>query len=705
MAIIGEAFIAVKPDTQGFGPSAEKGVLGSVGSIAKKIGVLIGGAFVVNKGFDLLKDSVAEARESNRVAAQTAQAIKSTGGAAKVSAEEIGRLSDALARKTGIDDEQIQSASNMLLTFTNIRNEAGKGNDIFNQSTSILADMSKVFKTDVSGAAVQLGKALNDPIKGISALTRVGVTFSDQQKDQIKNFVETGRVADAQKVILAELNKEFGGQAAAQATASDRLKVTIGNIKEQIGNVLIPIIDKVAGFLADRLPGAIDAIGRVFGRLQPIMARVGDAIRLFFSGFRDSAGDPSLLTDFARRFVEIGQTVRKVFDTVIPIVEKVAKFIGDHLVGSIQAVVVAFGLLAGPIAGPIALLALLYARFQIVRDVVGSVVEAVGKFVDFFRSSVIPVVETVVETVGEQFSHLVEAVSTRMDAIQEAIGHVLEAIKVIVAVALAPIILAWKLFGDQILQVVGIAFEQVKNVIDTAVRIIRDVIDVVLALINGDWGAAWDALKDIPAAILGFIVESVGNAMQVLGVVISRGVELAVGFIASIPGRLLGLVGGILSAATRIGSAIMDGIGNGLSAAAGFAGDVAASVLKAIKNLINKQVIDRLNDGIPDSLGAGPFKISLPKNPIPRLAAGALVPARPGGIIANIAEGTHDEGVLPLPDGVIEGLQAIAAGARTRNASGVFRDLVIQGATVDAADRTAIAVVRELRAEAYRQGA
>src|SRR4029077_11940966 len=124
-----------------------------------------------------VKSSIGEARESQKVAALTAQVIKSTGGAANVTAGQIGRLAQSISNKTGIDDETIQSGENMLLTFKNIRNEAGKGNDIFSQSTSILTDMSAALGTEPKKAAIQLGKALNDPIKGVSALSRVGVTF------------------------------------------------------------------------------------------------------------------------------------------------------------------------------------------------------------------------------------------------------------------------------------------------------------------------------------------------------------------------------------------------------------------------------------------------------------------------------------------------------------------------------------------------
>ena len=95
------------------------------------------------------------------------------------------------------------SAENLLLTFTNVRNEAGKGNDIFNQTVRLGTDMSVALGVDAKAAAMQLGKALNDPINGVTRLTRAGVTFTEQQKKQIKALQESGDILGAQKVILA----------------------------------------------------------------------------------------------------------------------------------------------------------------------------------------------------------------------------------------------------------------------------------------------------------------------------------------------------------------------------------------------------------------------------------------------------------------------------------------------------------------------
>jgi hypothetical protein len=220
-------------------------------------------AGAIGAGFDSLK-------RQGVVVAQTNAVLKSTGAVSHETAAGIRDLSNAIEDKTSIDDKQVQAGANMLLTFTNIRNEVGKGNDIFTQSVGILADMSTAMGTDMKTGAIQLGKALNDPLTGITALTRVGVTFSAQQKEQIKNFVEAGRVADAQKVILAELNKEFGGSGAAFAATdagkAAKFQDAIENIQQSIATGLLPVVtrvrDSLTGFLSDPATlGQAEALG------------------------------------------------------------------------------------------------------------------------------------------------------------------------------------------------------------------------------------------------------------------------------------------------------------------------------------------------------------------------------------------------------------------------------------------------------------
>src|SRR4051794_40818427 len=261
----------------------------SIGASFKKL-ASVGAGLVGAAGLaSFFKSAMAEAEEGQKVSGQTAAVIESTGAAANVTAGHVDDLANSISKYAGIDDEAIASGENMLLTFTNIRNEVGKGNDIFDQATKAATDMAVALGTDVTGAAKTLGIALNDPVKGMSKLQKAGVTFTQQQKDQVAQMAENNNTMGAQKVILGELSKEFGGSAAAQATASDKMKVALGNLEEEVGQALLPVIEGLANFLTDDV---IPAFSAVVGWVKDnqttvkILAATGGGLWAAYKGYK-----------------------------------------------------------------------------------------------------------------------------------------------------------------------------------------------------------------------------------------------------------------------------------------------------------------------------------------------------------------------------------------------------------------------------------
>jgi hypothetical protein len=179
-------------------------------------------------------------RADEQAAFRTEQVIKSTGKAAGLTAEEISKMSQELQDFTTFAADAIQSGANLLLTFTKI------GKETFPRATEVMLDMATAMGTGLKESAIQLGKALNDPVLGVSALTRVGVQFTEQQKAQIKVFVETNEIAKAQAIILKELETQMGGaaKAAAQGTgAFIQLNEVLGNIFSKIGENIFKRIE------------------------------------------------------------------------------------------------------------------------------------------------------------------------------------------------------------------------------------------------------------------------------------------------------------------------------------------------------------------------------------------------------------------------------------------------------------------------------
>ena len=263
-----------------------RGKFGALGNTSGKVTGLmssglgkLAGAMTLVAGVAVFKDFIAEARESRKVGNITANVIKTTGGVAKVSSKQVGDLAMAISNKTGIDDEAIQSGSNLLLTFKNVRNETGKGADIFNRATQAAVDLSAAGFGSITSTSKSLGKALNDPLKGLTALGKAGVTFTADQKKQIATLVKSGQTLKAQQIIMTEVESQIGGAAAAAADPMQKLGVIIDNQKEKIGTALLPVVDKLATWLGNKLPTAINTLTGWAGKIAPAFLGVGGKIK------------------------------------------------------------------------------------------------------------------------------------------------------------------------------------------------------------------------------------------------------------------------------------------------------------------------------------------------------------------------------------------------------------------------------------------
>jgi len=211
-----------------------KGMRSSLGGLKAGFAAVAVGALALTKIFK----KVAEVTMVQvKAEAQLNAVLKSTKNAAGLTAKEVKKMASDLQAVTDFGDETTIMGQNLLLTFTKI------GKDVFPAATEIMLDMSAAMGTDLKSSAIQLGKALNDPVKGVAALSRVGVQLSETQVDMIKGFVATGDVASAQKVILGELQTQFGGVARAlreSGTGWQALQNTLGDFYEDVGKLFIP---------------------------------------------------------------------------------------------------------------------------------------------------------------------------------------------------------------------------------------------------------------------------------------------------------------------------------------------------------------------------------------------------------------------------------------------------------------------------------
>jgi len=241
-----------------------------------------------------LKVGLDEVATAQKVAAQTAAVLSATGGAAKVTQKDVERLASSISSLSGVDDEAIQSGQNLLLTFKQVANEAGKGNAIYDRATRALVDLSVAGFGSINSTAKLVGKSLNDPISGLSALSRAGVTFTAKQKALIKSLVETGDRLGAQKIILKEIESQVGGSAKAYGTTLAgqlaKARVAFENLAGELAEALVPALTsmaqqgaKAAKFLSEH-KGLAKALVIAVGALAVTLGTVSVATKTYAAG-------------------------------------------------------------------------------------------------------------------------------------------------------------------------------------------------------------------------------------------------------------------------------------------------------------------------------------------------------------------------------------------------------------------------------------
>jgi hypothetical protein len=194
-----------------------------------------------------------EARKSELRLANIAKVTGLYGDETEKVTKRISEYAEALSFSTGVDDELIRGNQAVLLTFKELAKSAGVVGGAFDRATVAALDLSAAGLGDAESSAIQLGKALQDPTNGLTALRRAGVTFTAAEKDKIRVLMETGRQLEAQDEILKAIEGQVGGTAEATASATDKMNAKFESVVEELSFAFLPAVDAAADALVDWL--------------------------------------------------------------------------------------------------------------------------------------------------------------------------------------------------------------------------------------------------------------------------------------------------------------------------------------------------------------------------------------------------------------------------------------------------------------------
>lgn len=217
--------------------------LGEIGVIVGAIGGIVG--------------SLHKAEEASESVRKLDAVLAATGNTTGLARSQLLDLADSIERTTNFSHVAAEGAETLLASFHSIN-----GNN-FRAALSAAADLSAVVGGDLQENAMKIGRALENPIQGMTRLNRIGIGFSAVQEAQIKAMVAANNMAGAQGLILAGLQSKFAGAAAATANPFTQLQNTVLSFAERFGSVLLPAVEKGIRFI---IP-VISSIGDVFSTL------------------------------------------------------------------------------------------------------------------------------------------------------------------------------------------------------------------------------------------------------------------------------------------------------------------------------------------------------------------------------------------------------------------------------------------------------
>lgn len=402
------------------------------------------------------------ADDYNDATATIQQHIKTMGVEGSVSFKELADAARAFSTETGIAQTELLGASGKLVTFANV---AKRGTQFLNETTEAAADLAAAGFGSIQSASVMLGKALNDPIRGMTALRRVGVSFSEAQEETIKKLVETGQTAKAQGIILKAVQDQVGGTAKKIADPWDKAKASLQAAAITIGTALAPVVAKVSEFV---------------GRL-------------------------------AMRFQELSPGVR----TAILVAAGLAAVIGP-LVGLIGTLATAIGfLVANPITLLIAGIAVLVAGIAaavIWPDKLKAALERMGLSAEA-SAKVVATLRRVFEVVKEAGERLVSAIRAHWDTIRAVLKGAWEYIAATVRNGLQVVrgvinVIGGLLKGDWgrvwegIKQIVSGTLKQIWNNLHTQIKVLG-------AVASAAGHAIWNGIKAGADAVISWIADKI----------------------------------------------------------------------------------------------------------------------------------------------------------------------------------------------------
>lgn len=410
------------------------------------VGITASVGAVVNFG----KKAVTSADEANKRFNILANTIRATGASTWTSVEELDKMAKAYAESTDYSVSEVEKMQSVLLGFRNITG------DTFEEASDAIMDMATVMGMDLTSAVQTVGKALDDPVKGLDSLRRQGFQFTDEQKAELAQLVKNGEQMKAQKIILDELSTTYGGASKAGQSAFARLQHTMDAFRENLGNKLMPVVNMVMEKMSESMNKVSSIINSAdFDRFIAIVINVGNKVK-------------SILENISGEIKKVFDSIKSTFGSVdfSPVISLM-----DTLLGVVKKI---FGEIKSNIQ----------ASFRVFDELK----ERMSGFTNFLD---LDKIVTIINTVVDVFFYLKDMVKEISDEIRKLLFD--------------NIVKIWN-YLKQVFDNSNKSLENSESSIkswgqffyetfDNIFKIFQDLFGSIKAILRGDWEVAWEYAK------------------------------------------------------------------------------------------------------------------------------------------------------------------------------------------------------------------
>ena len=565
-----------------------RGAFQSIGGFAVNAASQIGSSIVGGIG-SFISEGIEEAAGWQSAFRQTQAVVESTGMAAGFTAEQMGEMAQNLSASAGMSlftDDQILGAQNVLATFTKVQGVQFEG------ATQSALDMAQALGMDASQAAMMMGKALNDPVKGLSALSRSGVSFTDEQKAMVEAMVEAGDVAGAQNLILKEMEVQFGGSAlAATETFAGRqvlLQEAFNGVKETLGTALLPVLTGFANitmsFVIPALEKIVTAAAEFISGLDwsAITTSISGIINGFI-GFISSIPWTDIFTalgtfiDFLMAQLPTAMTiVQPVIDTIVSIVQGlIAIFTGPEMQSIAGNVMQIFGVVA-----------------QVFGTLIGAIAPIIGQIIESVQRLMPPIAVAVQMITDTLTNPTLTAAFNNIAALFSVVGQlIVQLAEIYIAALIAKFTELWPTV-ETVINAIG-------TVINAVVPTITGIIQSLVMYLNGDTAGALTNLQNVFSTAWAGIQTAVQTGIDGVKAKLQEWIDGAAQFGSDL---VAGIASGISSSAGKIADAAKNAANSALESAKKLLG--IASPSKVMAKQVGLPIGQGMAAGIMESIPA-----------------------------------------------------------------------------------------------------